>query len=99
MHKVLVQDCSAEHMDIEECASCLYHDFGQIVMPIMGGPAAMVDIGAKFHKSKIRLLGTCDKILMNVLLYTQQKANAEDRRLLVKLASALARGINLKPTE
>ena len=95
-HEILIRDCSAERKDMEECASNLYHDFGQLVTPILGGAAAVVDIVARFHKPKIRLIGTSDKMLKNVLFYNRRQLNADDKRLLVKLTNALARGMNLK---
>ena len=97
MHEVLIPDCSEARRDIEECARYLYHDFGEIVIPIMGRPSVMVDFASKFPRSKIRLLGSSEKILKSTLLYTKKRRplNKVDKRILVKFASALARGMNL----
>nr|BDV50234.1 MAG: wsv137-like protein [Chiromantes dehaani nimavirus] len=97
MHEVLIQDCSETRKDIEECASYLCHDFGQFVIPLMGGPSATVDFAFRFSKSKIRLLGSSEKILKCTLLYIKRKRplNKLEKRLLVKFASALARVMNL----
>ena len=97
MHEILVPDCSEARKNIEQCASYLYHDFGQIVTPIMGGPSVMVDFASRFPRSKIRLLGSSKKFLKSTLLYTNKKRplGNQDKRMLVKFASALARGMNL----
>lgn len=97
MPEVLIQDCSEARKDVEECASFLYHDFGQIVTPIMGGPSVMVNLTSRFPGSKIRLLGSSGKILKSTLLYTKKKRplNSSDKKILVKFASALARGMGL----
>nr|BDT63482.1 MAG: wsv137-like protein [Sesarmops intermedium nimavirus]GBG35622.1 wsv137-like protein [Sesarmops intermedium nimavirus] len=97
MHEVLIQDCSETRKDIEECASYLCHDFGQFVIPLMGGPSATVDFASRFSKSKIRLLGSSEKILKCTLLYVKKKRplNKLEKRLLVKFASALARVMSL----
>lgn len=97
MLEVLLHDCSEAGKDIEECASNLYQDFGQIVIPIMGRPSVMVDFTSRFPRSKIRLLGSSEKILKTTLLYTKRNRplKSADKRILVKFASALARGMNL----
>nr|AKS10603.1 wsv137-like protein [Metopaulias depressus WSSV-like virus] len=97
MLQVLIPDCSEAKKNIEESASYLHNDFGQIITPIMGHPFVMVNFVDRFPKSKILLLGSSDKILKSTLLYTKRmhSLKSEDIRLLIKFASALARGMNL----
>lgn len=99
MHQVLLPDCSEAMMKLEYCANLMVHDFIEIVIPIMGGVSSIVEMAARFPKSKIRLLGSCDGILKNVLFfYTNKKKqplSRIDKSILVKLGSAIARAMNL----
>ena len=95
----LIHDCSDQQMDMEQCARCLCLDFNQLVTPAVGGQFALANLAATFKSSMVILLGTPDKKLRHVLFYSKQAINTKHHKMmLVRFASALARGMNLSMT-